>query len=327
MLMYSHRADKVDMVDLDPYGTAAPFLDSAIQAVADGGLLAVTCTDMAVTAGHNYPEKCFANYGGVSAKADYSHELALRLLLNSCNNVAARYGRYIVPLVSLSIDFYMRIFFRVYTSQLEVKQSFAKSGSVYICAGCQQWHIQPFGRVKEAVNKGKNINFSYKTMPGPPVDQRCKDCSFTHHVAGPLWLGPLHDPAFCEKVLGHVAANETSFSTVPRIKGMLSLARDELPDAPFYFDPSFLSGLFHCTCPPINEVASALLHGGFRVSRSHAASGSIKTDAPMTVVLDVFRSFIKQKFPVKMEKIRPGSPAAALLAIEPKYVCPPAFDV
>lgn len=57
MLMYAHRADRVDMIDLDPYGTAAPFLDSAIQAVSDGGLLAVTCTDMAVTAGHNYPEK------------------------------------------------------------------------------------------------------------------------------------------------------------------------------------------------------------------------------------------------------------------------------
>jgi tRNA G26 N,N-dimethylase Trm1 len=31
--------------DLDPYGTASPFLDAAVQAAKDGGLLCVTCTD------------------------------------------------------------------------------------------------------------------------------------------------------------------------------------------------------------------------------------------------------------------------------------------
>ena len=38
-LMYSHRAPhlRVDVVDLDPYGTAAPFIDSAVQCVNDGG--------------------------------------------------------------------------------------------------------------------------------------------------------------------------------------------------------------------------------------------------------------------------------------------------
>lgn len=38
-LMYNHRADKnrVDVVDLDPYGTAAPFIDPAVQCLNDGG--------------------------------------------------------------------------------------------------------------------------------------------------------------------------------------------------------------------------------------------------------------------------------------------------
>lgn len=58
-LMYNHRAekDRVDVVDLDPYGTAAPFIDPAVQCVNDGGLLCVTCTDLAVLATTNYPEK------------------------------------------------------------------------------------------------------------------------------------------------------------------------------------------------------------------------------------------------------------------------------
>jgi tRNA G26 N,N-dimethylase Trm1 len=38
-LLYHHRSDqhRVEVIDLDPYGTAAPFIDGAVQAVADGG--------------------------------------------------------------------------------------------------------------------------------------------------------------------------------------------------------------------------------------------------------------------------------------------------
>lgn len=36
-----------DAVDLDPYGTPAQLLDTAVQAVSEGGLLLVTATDMA----------------------------------------------------------------------------------------------------------------------------------------------------------------------------------------------------------------------------------------------------------------------------------------
>jgi len=37
--MYSHRSekDRVDVVDLDPYGSAAPFLDAAVQCIKDDG--------------------------------------------------------------------------------------------------------------------------------------------------------------------------------------------------------------------------------------------------------------------------------------------------
>lgn len=64
-LIYNHRleSDRVEVIDLDPYGTAAPFIDSSIQGVQDGGLLCVTCTDLAVLAGGNYPEKWQVAFG------------------------------------------------------------------------------------------------------------------------------------------------------------------------------------------------------------------------------------------------------------------------
>ena len=46
-------------VDLDPYGSPSVFLDSAIQSVADGGMLMCTATDMAVLCGGN-GEVCYS---------------------------------------------------------------------------------------------------------------------------------------------------------------------------------------------------------------------------------------------------------------------------
>ena len=44
-IMYGHRGgNRFDVVDLDPFGSSAVFLDSAVQAVGDGGLLCITCT-------------------------------------------------------------------------------------------------------------------------------------------------------------------------------------------------------------------------------------------------------------------------------------------
>lgn len=41
-----------------------------------------------------------------------------------------------------------------------------------------------------------------------------------------MWIGPLHDPDFCEKMLSHVEADEQRYGTSPRIKGMVSTAAE-----------------------------------------------------------------------------------------------------
>jgi tRNA (guanine26-N2/guanine27-N2)-dimethyltransferase len=123
--MYAHRnpLKRFDIIDLDPYGSAAPFVDAAIQAVADGGLICVTCTDMAVLSGGNNIETCFGNYGTMPLKTPFCHELALRSVLRMVEQSAARYKKHIIPLVSCSIDFYVRLFLKVVHSPAETKKS------------------------------------------------------------------------------------------------------------------------------------------------------------------------------------------------------------
>ncbi|KAG6866945.1 hypothetical protein C0991_003861 [Blastosporella zonata] len=318
-LMYSHREEKnqVDVVDLDPYGTAAPFIDAAVQCVKDGGLLCVTCTDLSVLATTNYPEKCFSNYGGVPVKAEYCHEAALRLVLHTLSTSASRYGRFIEPLVSLSIDFYVRIFVRVKTAPLEVKKALTKTSAYYICSTCQSFYEQPLGRVVEKSSAAGNINYLFKIQNGPGVTEKCPECDSTLHMAGPMWSGPLHDSGFVTKVLEHLEANQDKYGTAVRMKGMLTVAQEEL-HVPFYFTPAKISSFFHCTTPALEEIASALLHAGHKISRSHACAGSLKTTATREEVHSVFRSWIKHN-PVKMDNVSENSPTRRLLAKEPSF--------
>ncbi|KIJ68912.1 hypothetical protein HYDPIDRAFT_178862 [Hydnomerulius pinastri MD-312] len=318
-LMYNHRTEKtrVDVVDLDPYGTAAPFIDPAVQCINDGGLLCVTCTDLSVLATTNYSEKCFSNYGGIPLKAEYCHEAALRLVLNTISTSASRYGRYIEPLLSLSVDFYVRIFVRVHTGPAEVKKAASKTSTFYVCSGCQSHHAQPLLKALPKVHeKTGQTDWKFKTSAGPPVAPECAECGFVHHVAGPMWSGPLHDAAFVSKVLEHLDKNADKYGTSTRMKGMLTVAQEEL-DVPFYFTPARVAGTFHCSTPALDDVASALLNAGHQISRSHAAPGSLKTTASREEIHDVFRSWIK-KNPVRMDRIASGSPAYKLLTKEPK---------
>lgn len=48
---------------------------------------------------------------------------ALRIILHSLDQRAGVYQRYIQPLLSISADFYIRVFVRVFTGQATVKNS------------------------------------------------------------------------------------------------------------------------------------------------------------------------------------------------------------
>ncbi|KAJ3896452.1 N2 N2-dimethylguanosine tRNA methyltransferase [Lentinula edodes] len=313
-LMYSHRTDRVDVVDLDPYGTAAPFIDAAVQAVKDEGLLCITCTDLSILATNNYPEKCFSNYGGLPLKAEYSHEAALRLVLHAASTSASRYGRYIEPLLSLSIDFYVRLFIRVNSSPYQVKKALTKTSSYFVCTSCQSFYEQPLGRLVEKQGSRENVNTIYKTQPGPTVGGKCPECESGLHIAGPMWSGPIHDTDFVSKVLQHTESHKDLYGTASRMQGMLTVAKEEL-HTKFYFTPTKIAGFFHCQTPSLEETTSALLHAGHQVSRSHASPGSLKTTGTCEDVLDVFRSWVK-KHPIK--NVSETSPSLRLLAKEPR---------
>lgn len=57
----------------------------------------------------NNGEACWSKYGSYPLHRPYCHEMAVRILLACIDGHANRYKRHIVPLLSLSIDFYIRV--------------------------------------------------------------------------------------------------------------------------------------------------------------------------------------------------------------------------
>lgn len=346
----SHRykpSKKYDVIDLDPYGTAVPFLDGAVQAVRDdGGLLCVTCTDAGVWASNGYPEKCYSLYGGLPLKGMHSHEGGLRLILHAIATSAARYGLAIEPLLSLSIDFYARVFVKIHKSPADVKFLAGKTMMVYNCdQGCGSWETQLLAKNQVRPNKsGKGTFWKHIFAQAPTTGQNCEHCGWHRHLGGPMWAGPLHDAKFIQRILDELPkVDKETYQTTTRLEGMLSMALEEtLPPPPrtdnlipppvpkgradpsvvdpfpFYFIPSVLSKVIHCITPDENAIRGALRHAGYRVTRSHTKAGTIKTDAPWSFIWEVMREWARQKAPVREGAVREGTPGWKVMGFDKK---------
>ncbi|KAK3212375.1 hypothetical protein Dsin_017081 [Dipteronia sinensis] len=306
--MLSHPKE-FDVVDLDPYGSPSVFLDSAVQSVVDGGMLMCTATDMAVLCGGN-GEVCYSKYGSYPLRGKYCHEMALRILLTSIESHANRYKRYIVPVLSVQMDFYVRVFVRIYTSASAMKNTPLKLSYVYQCTGCDSFHLQPIGRT--ASNKNNSIRY----LPGfgPVVPQVCSDCGKKFNMGGPIWSAPIHDQEWVTSILEDVKSMKDRYPAYDRISAILTTISEELPDVPLFLSLHNLCATLKCTSPSAVIFRSAVINAGYRISGTHVNPLGLKSDAPMDVIWDIMRCWVKNH-PVKAQP--PDQSGSVILAKEP----------
>ncbi|XP_071712106.1 tRNA (guanine(26)-N(2))-dimethyltransferase 1-like [Rutidosis leptorrhynchoides] len=297
-----------DVVDLDPYGSPSVFLDSAVQSIADGGLLMCTATDMAVLCGSS-GEVCYSKYGSYPLRGKYCHEMALRIVLACIESHANRYKRYIVPVLSVQMDFYVRIFVRVYTSASAMKNTPLKLSYVYQCVGCDSFHLQPIGRTVS-----KNASVRYLPGFGPLVPQECSDCGKKYNMGGPIWSAPIHDQDWVASILADVYATKNGYPAFGRISAILTTISEELPDVPLFLSLHNLCGTLKCTSPSAVIFRSAVINAGYRISGTHVNPLGLKSDAPMDVIWDIMRCWVKNH-PVKEQSS--DQSGSVILAKEP----------
>jgi len=310
MVMMQHSRDpakQFDVVDLDPYGSAAPFLDSAVQSVCDGGMLMVTCTDLAVLCG-NHPDICFAKYNAQALKKGARHEAAVRIALASIQSAALRYGRCIKPIAALQIDFYLRVFVIVKDSKIECKEAAPKIAVQYTCDQCESYHLQPFGRQTR-----DGAHPQYWPAHASPFQAPCRECGGDMLVGGPLYCGDLGDSKVLDKITEALSteAKRTAgkdsddkkgyaweLKSIPRLRALFGGLREELNvpgiDGCLHMNLVSMCQSLGMSSVPTGLVYNALEKAGYKVSHSHTDSQALKTDCPMDVLWDLMRCLRKR---------------------------------
>lgn len=77
----------------------------------------------------------------------------------------------------------------------------------------------------------------------------------------------------------------------------------ELPDVPLFLSLHNLCATLKCTSPSAVIFRSAVLNAGYRISGTHVNPLGMKSDAPMDVIWDIMRCWVRTLFCSLYDKI------------------------
>ena len=238
-------SSKYSYIDIDPFGTPIEFLDNAVRAVRPGGILAVTATDTAPLCG-TYPRTCRRRYGAEPLKNEYMHESGLRILAGYTARTAAKYDLYLEPIMMYYMDYYFRIFLRVGKGVKAADSMLYDIGYVIHDDSTDARHVTPEPLTTEV-----------------------------HRTIGPMWVGPLCDRQFVERLSGEL----DSFRSKTRLKRLCEhlLCEGDLP--PWFYEINKVSSLLKIQPFKFSKIKKVLEGSGLSFSSTHFSPQGFKTDA------------------------------------------------
>ncbi|MGE5533266.1 MAG: tRNA (guanine(10)-N(2))-dimethyltransferase [Bacillota bacterium] len=262
---------RFDIIDIDPFGTPVPYLDSAFRALKNNGLIAATATDLAPLCGV-HAKACVRKYGGKPLRTEYCHELAVRLLAGCMASLAAKHDIGIHILFSHSSDHYIRVYAQVGYGCQKADESIKSTGYILHCFNCMHRETvrQTFGK-----------------------SNHCPECESNMEHAGPLWIGSISDACFIEQIIKE--NRNTAFKNSAKITKLLTLTKAEAEEPPTYYVIDKLSGKLNLPAPSNQAFLTALQHSGFQAVTTHFNPRSIKTAAPALAMHKVLRELVDAK--------------------------------
>jgi tRNA (guanine26-N2/guanine27-N2)-dimethyltransferase len=267
---YAAPRKRFDAVDIDPFGSPAPYLDSAIRALRNDGLLALTATDMAPLCGV-HPKACVRKYGGKPLRTEYCHELAVRLLAGCLATTAAKYDIGVNVVFSHSSNHYIRVYATIEYGAKKADESIKSMGYILHCFNCfhRETAKEPF----------------FIEHPG-----KCSECNSTLGMAGPLWLGKIFDKRFCE--LMEEEAEKRMFKLGGRVKKILALIEGEAEMQFSYYVTDKLCERLNLPSPPVRKIVENLRKEGFQASLTHFDPKGVRTNASAAKIKEILRKML-----------------------------------
>ncbi len=256
------RRDGFDLVDVDPFGSPAPFIQPAILSLKRGGVLAVTATDTAPLSGR-YPRTCLRRYWSKPLKTEYYPEVAVRILLGFIARNCTMLNRGLKPLLVHRTTQYIRVYVEIIHGTIAAEETLNKIGYLNHCLNCL---YRRFAALEE-----RAVNL-------------CPNCGGRLEWAGPLWIGELFDTEFCNQL---VVEYETShLSGKKELDRLLKTIVSESPGSTTYYVIDELASLLRIPPPSKKTVIEKLKEMGYIASPTHFNGKGFRTNASLKDILN-----------------------------------------
>ena len=249
--------DYYDLVDVDCFGSAVPYLNTMLWATKIGGLMYLTCTDGRTVTGHP-PEQTVRYYNAIARSHPAIQEQALRLIIGAAQQQAAAKGLGIEPVFSLFTGQTYRLMLRlVAKSQLNANNY----GFLAYCRSC-----------------GNYQTFTWRKLN--KVGCKCDRPAVT--VSGAMWLGKLHDRQQLKRFT--LLAQQWHWH---KIVELLDIMQSEIDFPPYLYTLREIGNRGKLDLPKKSRLIQALQTRGYKAAATHIEPQAIKTNTNMEIIVAI----------------------------------------
>ena len=250
------KRGEFDVIDIDPFGTPSPFLDSAGYCARRNSLMCVTATDTSALCG-TYQEPCIRKYNSKPYKSEYCHETGIRILAGFVALTLSKYAKFIEVKMSHSTEHYMRMYLEIKKGSKRTDESLKNIGYISHCKHCL--HRQTSNGLAS------------------PIDETCPICGEKLVHAGPLWLGKIQDGEFIQKMIDE-ADNKKINSEKEALK-LLNKCLVECDGPATFYDVHSICKSLKISAPKFELILNELENEGSTAIKTHFNPIGIKSDA------------------------------------------------
>ncbi|MEM1622701.1 MAG: hypothetical protein QXZ60_00020 [Sulfolobales archaeon] len=257
MYKLKRSGEKLDVIDVDPYGSPAPFLRAASWAVRSGGFLGVTATDVASLSGAR-PWAGSRRYWCNLVLTDVPKVVALRVLVGYAARVAGELDRFIEPVAYVIGGYFIRVFYRVGKSATVADAMLSKSvGYLKYCGACG---FREYARWFD--------------------ESTCRVCGNKLEYVGPMWIDGL-----VSRELVHRAREAlpgfSYMSSAGRLSRLLEYQAAEAEGGALVpYDVVQMARRLKINAPRVDEVVECLRSLGYSAARYYGATTTVGTNGP-----------------------------------------------
>ena len=253
-----------DVIDIDPFGTPSPFLDSAGYCARRESLLCVTATDTSALCG-TYKEPCIRKYNSKPYKSEYCHETGIRILAGFCALTLSKYAKCIEVLLSHSTEHYMRLYLKIKKGSKRTDETLKNIGYISHC--------------KECLYRQTTKGLAAST---PDI---CPECGEKLIQAGPLWLGNIQNKEFITEMI--VESENKKLNTKDKLLKLLNSCLIEADSPATFYDVHAICRSLKISAPKLDLILDNINENGFEAKKTHFQPTGIKTNAPLSEIKDI----------------------------------------